>query len=127
MTADTGTHSAYYFHCNFPPPCSRTQLPALYRVIRSQARLARCSISDFSLGLNTSTMLPSLKLPGVPRRRFVLALLGDQSATKGVEVAFHSAGVRLGSLRVYICLSLVQYYPKSPYTDGDADAASAIF
>ena len=42
-------------------------------------------------------MLPSLKLPGVPRRRFVLALPGDQTATKGGEVAFQSASLRLGS------------------------------
>jgi hypothetical protein len=72
-------------------------------------------------------MLPSLKLPGVPRHRFVLALPGDQSATKGWEVAFQSAGVGPASLRlgVYICQSLVQYYPKLLYTNGDA--ASAIF
>ena len=64
-------------------------------------------------------MLPSIKLPGVPDATYFPS---DQSATKGGEVAFQSAGVRLlGSLRVYICLSPVQYDPVNlPSTDEDA-------
>ena len=79
--------------------------------------------AHFSLGLNPS-MLPSLKLPGVPIRRFILALPGDGRpiCDEAGEVAFQSAGVGLGSLRlgVYICQPLVQYYPKLPYTNGYA-------
>lgn len=63
-------------HCNFCPALSpHSIVPGHLQRLCPWRLFARLK-SDFGLGLNPS-MLPYLKLPGVPIRRFILALSGD--------------------------------------------------
>jgi len=112
-------------HCNFPPTSSIVRT-GLYRVICSTSASvttlrdvrvsgdSRCNISDFSLGLNPSTF-PSFKLLGVP----------DAASSWHFRATNLRRRVGKSPFFEFICLPLVQCYPKLPYTN--RYATSAIF